>query len=371
MSCTPVISTRPSPCPWREGCTCTRSTVAQCRRSGLDDPTIAGEPRGRAVDGEHREHVAPGVDALEQLVQHRRDVVLGDRRDEPDGAAGVGHVGPAGQQLLPEVVVDGGDGTDLGSGHAAILPRAPGRRETPDGAQDLLARRQRAVLAFRHDSPVGPTTPTAQDLEDRTGYDPAFLGPDVPLPGLTADAPTVLLHYLHYSVLFRPDRRFAALTALSLDGRCLQSIPRNDDWQLDPRLAAELQAGPPVYADNDLDRGHLVHARVLDVGRHRGRGPAGARPTPSTSPNAAPQASMFNQGKELWLGLEDYLQEHAGGFDRKLRRVRRPGARARPTRPTGASRCRCGSGRSSRSSQDGAARRHRLPARPVARWSTT
>jgi endonuclease G len=34
--------------------------------------------------------------------------------------------------------------------------------------------------------------------------------------------------------------------------------------------------------------------------------------------NAAPQASVFNQGRQLWLGLEDYLQEHAATFDRKL-----------------------------------------------------
>jgi len=34
--------------------------------------------------------------------------------------------------------------------------------------------------------------------------------------------------------------------------------------------------------------------------------------------NAAPQASMFNQGRALWLGLEEYLQEHAATFDRKL-----------------------------------------------------
>jgi endonuclease G, mitochondrial len=34
--------------------------------------------------------------------------------------------------------------------------------------------------------------------------------------------------------------------------------------------------------------------------------------------NAAPQAADFNQGHELWLGLEDYLQEHAEAFDRRL-----------------------------------------------------
>ena len=49
-------------------------------------------------------------------------------------------------------------------------------------------------------------SPTAQDLAGRTGYDRLFLGPDVPMPGVTTDAATVLLRYLHYSVLVRPDR---------------------------------------------------------------------------------------------------------------------------------------------------------------------
>src|SRR3954449_3766016 len=100
--------------------------------------------------------------------------------------------------------------------------------------------------------------PTARDLADRRGYDPAFLGPDVPLPGVSTGAATVLLTYLHYSVLFRPDRRFAAVTALDMDGATLVNLARSDHWLLDPRLAAELQCGPAVYAHNDLDRGHLV-----------------------------------------------------------------------------------------------------------------
>ena len=94
--------------------------------------------------------------------------------------------------------------------------------------------------------------------EGRPGFDPGFLGVDVPMPALPPDVPTLLLNYFHFSVLFRPDRRFAAVTALDLDGGHLVSLGRSDKWALDPRLAAELQAGPAVYAHNDLDRGHLV-----------------------------------------------------------------------------------------------------------------
>src|SRR3954462_2610558 len=102
---------------------------------------------------------------------------------------------------------------------------------------------------------AGP--PTAQDLAGRTGCDTASVGPEVPLPALTTDAATVLLPYLHYSVLFRPDRKFAALTGLDLAVAHLQTLVRTDNWRRDPRLPAGAQAGPPVYADNGLDRGHL------------------------------------------------------------------------------------------------------------------
>lgn len=158
---------------------------------------------------------------------------------------------------------------------------------------------------------------TAQDLADRTGYDPSFLGAAVPLPAVTNGATTVLLPYLHYSVVFRPDRKFAALTALDLDGARLKSLERTDRWLLDPRLDAGLQAGPAVYDHNDLDRGHLV----MRASSAWGDTDADARKAEADTfyfTNAAPQASSFNQGRELWLGLEEYLQEHAATFDRKL-----------------------------------------------------
>ena len=51
------------------------------------------------------------------------------------------------------------------------------------------------------------------DLSARAGYDPSFLGPVVPIPTLPA-VKTVLLPYVHFSVLMRPDKRLAAVTAL-------------------------------------------------------------------------------------------------------------------------------------------------------------
>jgi endonuclease G, mitochondrial len=157
----------------------------------------------------------------------------------------------------------------------------------------------------------------AHTLESRTGYDPAFLGVDVPMPTLATPEPTVELRYLHYSLLFRPDRRLAAVTAVTVDGARLIQVDRTDNWGLDPRLAAELQAGPPVYAHNDLDRGHLVMRASATWGATEEEAQQAEADTFYFT-NAAPQNKLFNQGRELWLGLEEYLQEHADAFDRKL-----------------------------------------------------
>jgi endonuclease G len=163
-----------------------------------------------------------------------------------------------------------------------------------------------------------PLSVSAQDLGDRTGYDAAFLGVDVPLPRLVSDVPTVELPYTHYSVLFRPDRRFAAVTALAMDGAHLVSLDREGiNWELDPRLAAELQAGPAIYVRNDLDRGHLVRRASTCWGATAAEAEQ-ANVDSFFYTNAAPQAALFNQGKQLWLGLEDYVQNHADTFDRKL-----------------------------------------------------
>jgi endonuclease G, mitochondrial len=109
----------------------------------------------------------------------------------------------------------------------------------------------------------------------------------------------------------------AAVTAVTVDGARLIQVDRTDNWGLDPRLAAELQAGPPVYAHNDLDRGHLVMRASATWGNTEEEAQQAEADTFYFT-NAAPQNKLFNQGHELWLGLEDYLQEHADAFDRKL-----------------------------------------------------
>lgn len=147
-------------------------------------------------------------------------------------------------------------------------------------------------------------------------FDPDFLGVRAPLPVAPADAPLRELPSTHFTVLLDPRRRLAAATGVNIDGASLLDVGRGDDWHLDPRVGADEQAGPELYARNDLDRGHLVRRRdpvwgPADVARR-------ANVDTFAYPNAAPQAAEFNQSKELWNGLEDHVLEHARAYGRRL-----------------------------------------------------
>lgn len=156
------------------------------------------------------------------------------------------------------------------------------------------------------------------------GFDAQFLGVSAAMPrvGETDAAASanhdamVSLDYLHFTVVLDTARRFARVTGVNIDGSALVEVERGDAWQLDERIPADWQAGADVYAHNDLDRGHLVRRRDPVWGSPE----VAARANADTFryPNAAPQASGFNQSKELWLGLEDHVLEHARAHGLRL-----------------------------------------------------
>ena len=150
------------------------------------------------------------------------------------------------------------------------------------------------------------------------GFDAQFLGVGAAMPRVReADAATsVQLDYVHFTVVLDCARRLARVTGVNVDGSQLRELERRDRWQLDERIPAGWQAGPEVYADNDLDRGHLVRRRDPVWGSLE----VAARANADTFryPNAAPQASGFNQSTELWLGLEDHVLEHARAHELRL-----------------------------------------------------
>ncbi|GAA1793495.1 DNA/RNA non-specific endonuclease [Agromyces lapidis] len=145
------------------------------------------------------------------------------------------------------------------------------------------------------------------------GFDAQFLGVTAPMPrpkpGPEASE-CVDLAYVHFSVVLDPVRRFARVTGVNVDGAALLDLARGgDEWRLDERVPADWQAGPAVYAANDLDRGHLVRRRDPVWGEPVVAARANADTFHYT--NAAPQAAGFNQSKELWLGLEDHVLAYA------------------------------------------------------------
>ena len=111
------------------------------------------------------------------------------------------------------------------------------------------------------------------DLADRDGYDPDFIGTlEAPWPGLpqaiTDDlarpsdedrAKPFEIRYTHFGVRFSISRRQPVMTAVNIDGAHRVPIKRaKDRWFHDARIPVEIQLSKDDYADEDIDRGHMV-----------------------------------------------------------------------------------------------------------------
>ncbi len=166
-------------------------------------------------------------------------------------------------------------------------------------------------------------TPDVKVYAKSIGYDPNFLGKPVPLPVLPSrkrrdlapleDGSGTEIKYTNFSVALSKSRKIAFYTAVNIDGAKLQSERREGDrWLYDPRLDKKYQAGPELYENNDLDRGHLV--RRLDP--MWGRRWRQASEDTFHFTNAAPQHKNLNQ--RTWLSLEDYIFRNAGDLDLKV-----------------------------------------------------
>jgi endonuclease G len=159
----------------------------------------------------------------------------------------------------------------------------------------------------------GPRVNPPAVFQGRTGYREDFLGDFVvPLPtAVDQPQPDILeidgtrnnrLDYTHFSVVMSASRRIARFVGVNISGKDSVSIDRDTDrWFLDGRIPVEAQIGEDLYADNLLDRGHLVRREDPNWG------PDAQTANEDTFhfTNCAPQMAGFNQ--KTWLSLESYV----------------------------------------------------------------
>lgn len=176
----------------------------------------------------------------------------------------------------------------------------------PEGEE--APRPESALEARRRQPRITP----AEAFDGRDGYVEDFLGEFVvPWPepkGRKArdvqplDDGSKLLAYSHFSVMMSKSRRIAMCVGVNISGGESVKIERTaDKWALDGRLPVECQVGEDLYADNLLDRGHLVRREDPNWGGDAET----ANEDTFHFTNCAPQMAAFNQ--KTWLSLEDYV----------------------------------------------------------------
>ncbi len=169
------------------------------------------------------------------------------------------------------------------------------------------------------------------DYSSRKGFTPGFLGEGarrVPLPslsrGLLANVARLNggtgfeLKYHNFSVVMHAARRLAIFTAVNIDGKRWKQLARESDrWIYDPRISRSAQCGEELYARNSLDRGHLVR-RLDPTWGDTDSVAKVANDDTFHFTNCSPQDKQFNQGKDLWAGLEDYILHNAANEDLRV-----------------------------------------------------
>ena len=173
-----------------------------------------------------------------------------------------------------------------------------------------------------------------KDWGSRKGYDPRFLGADIPLPRLSAtqqantvevppqfrkDGQKFVLNYHHYSVVMNKKRRTAWFSAAMIDGTRFKDFKRGkDSWFLDPRIDSKFQMGEELYSATHTDRGHLTRFKDVSWGGSKAEAVSATNDSFHFT-NCTLQLDEFNQGKERWQGLELFLlEQHAKKDERKM-----------------------------------------------------
>ena len=155
------------------------------------------------------------------------------------------------------------------------------------------------------------------DYTGRKGYDPAFVGPKIPLPVVrnTKDVLTfpwngrqeTVLKYQHFSVVMSRSRRLCIFSASNIDGNTPRRFKR-PGWRLDARIPTKQQIRDECYGNEPLfARGHMTR-REDPIWGTPDEASLGNDDSMHVT-NTVPQMQPFNAG--IWLALESYALEHA------------------------------------------------------------
>lgn len=176
-------------------------------------------------------------------------------------------------------------------------------------------------------------TAVIEDLVDRPGYNPEFLGPGltIPLPRtikkLTNDLAEAVtggheLRFMTYTVLLSRSTRLPVVSAANCDrSKEDTSVKRREWWEPDPRLALDasdsetLQVAQAWYDEQPQDAGGKIfdrgHLTAFENGRW-GQEPLARGKDTFWFTNCAPQWREFNE-TGLWRQLERWATKQGTG----------------------------------------------------------
>jgi endonuclease G, mitochondrial len=175
---------------------------------------------------------------------------------------------------------------------------------------------------------------TDPDYDNRTGYDPEFLGKHVPMPSIKT--PSVVakltdggheLKYQNFSLVMHRQRRLCLFTAANVDNAPRRRRPNpsrkygraalgglgpkdTEVWFTDPRLPEQFQLPDRFFTKDggSFDRGHVVMRESVCWGDTYTSVRRANGDTYHTT-NCSPQVAGFNQSSKLgrWGQLENQL----------------------------------------------------------------
>lgn len=180
---------------------------------------------------------------------------------------------------------------------------------------------------FDTDDDIEITEARPEDFINRDGYNPEFLGSNlpIPLPLLTENQNDTLtfdfdgkmrevLDYRHFSVLMSTGRRLCRYSACNIDGRASKRTGRKS-WRFDPRISKRYQIMKRCYGNlPKFSRGHMTRREDPAWGSVSEADEGNVDSMHVT--NTVPQIQPFNGG--IWLDLEDYALQNARKDDMRI-----------------------------------------------------